>query len=114
MKQKLPSQNGFTILETLVSFIILVSIAVPLITVMYSGKGITDNEKTITAMCILEQEAALVKLFPERTIPEKRRIINGKEWKIKTEVSGNSLLKYKMRVYDNVKARGEVFFYGHD
>lgn len=60
----------------------------------------------------MEQEAALVRAFPGKSIPVKMRIINGREWVIKTEVGGSELLQYKMRVSEGEKMRGEVMFYG--
>lgn len=104
--------SGYTLLETLIAFCILLVVAVPLITFLFRLTGAHDSEKALTGMCLLEQEAAIVRTFPQRVVPVKRRVVDGKEWIIKTEVSGSELLLYRMNVNDGKKNRGELVFYG--
>ena len=106
------SESGYTLLEVLISLFILLTIVIPLITVIYRNSKAIDTEKSITAICLLEQESALVKAYPEETVPIRRRVINGREWTIKTEITGTGLLQYQMTVNDQLKQRGELVFYG--
>lgn len=112
MRQKIQKSSGYTLLETLIAFVILLVIVVPLVSFLFRISGAHDSERMFTGICLMEQEAALVRAFPGKSIPVKMRIINGREWVIKTEVGGSELLQYKMRVSEGEKMRGEVMFYG--
>jgi prepilin-type N-terminal cleavage/methylation domain-containing protein len=105
-------ESGYTLLETLIALSVLLVIAVPLVTFLFRISGADDSEKALTGMCILEQEATVVRVFPKRTVPVKRRVIDGKEWIITTEVTGSDLPLYRMSVKDEKKVRGELVFYG--
>lgn len=105
-------KNGYTLLETLIALSILLVVAVPLVTFLFRISGAHDTEKALTGMCILEQEAAMVRIFPKGAVPVKRRVVDGKEWIITTEVTGSDLPLYRMSVKDSKKVRGELVFYG--
>jgi hypothetical protein len=107
-------KNGYTLFETLIALSILIVVAVPLVTFLFKISGANDSEKTLTGMCILEQEATMVRIFPKSAVPVKRRIVDGKEWIITTEVIGLALPLYRMSVKDDKKVRGELVFYGRE
>ncbi len=104
-------KNGYSLIETLIALSILLVVAVPLVAYLFRLSGVNDSEKVLTGMCILEQEATMVRIFPKRAVPLKRRVVDGKEWIITTEVTGSDLLLYRMSVKDDKKIRGELFFY---
>lgn len=105
-------KNGYTLLETLIALSILLVVAVPMVTFLFRISGAHDSEKALTGMCILEQEATIVRIFPKRAVPVKRRVVDGKEWIVTTEVTGSDLPLYRMSVKDDKKVRGELVFYG--
>ncbi len=105
-------KDGYTLLETLIALSILLVVAVPLISFLFRLTGAHDSGKALTGMCILEQEATLVRTFPKKAVPAKRRVVDGKEWIIKTEISGSEILLYRMTVNDGKKDMGELVFYG--
>jgi len=104
-------KNGYSLIETLIALSILLVVAVPFVAYLFRLSGVNDSEKVLTGMCILEQEATMVRIFPKRAVPLKRRVVDGKEWIITTEVTGSDLLLYRMSVKDDKKIRGELFFY---
>lgn len=106
-------KTGFTLLETLISLSILLAFVIPLTTFIYKNHSATDSEKALTGICLLEQESALIKAFPDQAIPVKRRTINGKEWIIKTETAGTGLIQYRMAASDGIKTRANLVFLGN-
>lgn len=114
IKSEDPAIQGYTLIETLIAFVILMVILVPCIGYLYRLSGGHDAEKKITAICILEQEAAIVRTFPDKKLPVKRRMVNNSEWLITTEVTGSGLLRYRMAVSDGKRDLGEVVFYGRE
>ncbi len=103
--------SGFTLLEVLISLSILLIAIIPLSLIAYKNTDSTDAEKEIIANCLIEQESALVRAYPDQILPVKRRTVLGTEWLIQTEYTGTDLVQYKMRVKDH-KLRSEFTFYG--
>lgn len=105
------NHDGYTLLETLIALSILMVVLMPLIGFLYQFSGSNSLQKKYTAICLLEQESACIKAFPGKTVPVKRRVVDGKEWMIKTEIRGSDLLFCRMSASDGKKIRGEVVFY---
>ena len=111
--RSLPSEeNGYTLVETIISLAILLLILVPLVSMVYKNNSVSETQKKITAICILEQEAAIIKTIPSDMIPVKRRVIKGNEWVIRTEKEQKGVVKYQMTVSDKDKEYGKIIFYG--
>lgn len=106
------SPSGYTLLEIVIAFAILLVFIIPLISYIYKISVGQDAQMNLTGMCLLEQEAAIVSTFPDKKIPEKRKILNGREWVITTAVTGRDLLQYKMNISEGKHNRGEIVFYG--
>ncbi len=104
--------NGYTLLETLIALAILISIIVPLTAILHKNSSALHARDTLTAQCLLEQEAVLAVAFPEDVIPVKRRMADSLEWIVKTEVTGKDPLIYSMTASRGDKEAGKVVFYG--
>ena len=105
-------RRGYTLIESLFALVILITIIIPLTTFFYRQNNTIRVQQSLTAMCVLEQEAALAVCFPEDVVPSKRRIQDGKEWIIRTEASGNDPIVYKMIALANGRSIDSVVFYG--
>jgi hypothetical protein len=69
-------------------------------------------QESLTAACILEQEAVLTGAFPKETAPLKRRILDGKEWIVRVDASDGDPVIYKMTAAMNGRVIDSVVFYG--
>jgi Tfp pilus assembly protein PilV len=103
--------NGYTLMETLIAFSVLMVGVVPLLQASFTAKQNISAQYKITASCLCEQEAAQVKSFPQQAVPIKRRKVAGKEWLIKTDVSGAVLKSYNISAELNGRTWGSLFFY---
>jgi type II secretory pathway pseudopilin PulG len=88
--------QGYTLIESLVALGILIAVIVPLSAFFYKQNRTIQAQQSLTALCLLEQEAALAVSFPEDVVSAKRRFLDGKEWTIRTEASGMDPIVYKM------------------
>jgi len=104
--------RGYTLLETLIALAILMSVIVPLTTMLHKNSGAIHTRNALIAQCLLEQEAALAMAFPEDVLPVKRRMIDSLEWIVKTEVTGKDPLVYAMTALRGTREEGKVIFYG--
>jgi hypothetical protein len=112
-KTKKPRNTpGYTLFESLVALAILITIIVPLTTFFYRKADSARLMRSITAICMLEQEAALTLAFPRDAAPVKRRTINGAEWIVRTEESGADPIVYKMTAAIHGRVVDSVVFYG--
>lgn len=93
---------------------ILVCIAVPLFGYVFKNTEVIDMRKAYTAQCILEQEALRIQVFPQDYTPQKKRIICGEEWTIKTEKTGLNIATYTMTVSLASKVRANAVFLGKE
>lgn len=106
------NSSGFTLVELLVSLSILVAVLVPVLISFNRNRGISESENEIIATCILEQEAAMIRKFPNEVLSVKRRMVAGREWLISIENSGDDIIKYRIKISDPAKYHDELVFYG--
>jgi type II secretory pathway pseudopilin PulG len=104
--------SGYTLLEALIGLSIVVVVIVPLLSRLSGHVQLNHGEKLVTAACILEQESEIAICNPKEILPVKRRVINKKEWTIKTEKEGNGLVIFKMKISDKEKEISNMIFYG--
>jgi len=98
-------------LEVLVAMIIFLAFILPLIVQMSASVKINRGKDKMVAACILEQEAARLKMFPDDVFYTKRRTINGIEWIIKAAFQGNELKKCTLSASAKGKKVDQVIFY---
>jgi len=91
--------SGFTLVEALVASAVFVAVAVPLVSIVFGSRHQNRAQDLFTATCFLEQEAKKAQVLPENPPAEVTRTIKGIEWKIKWEMSGDTLQKCVARVY---------------
>lgn len=103
--------NGYTLMETLIAFSVLMVGVVPLLQASFTAKQNISAQYKITASCLCEQDAAFAKAFPQQVVPIKRRKVAGKEWIIHTEVAGSGLKSYNISAEVNGRMWGSLFFY---
>jgi prepilin-type N-terminal cleavage/methylation domain-containing protein len=113
-KMSEPKRDGYTLLESLIALAILLSIIVPLLTFFYKYASDSTAQKSFTAICLLEQEAAMTVSFPEDVVPVKRKMIAGREWSVRTDVSGKDPIVYRMTALLNNRGIDSVVFYGRN
>lgn len=103
--------RGFTLIEVLVALALFLVVIVPLIGHMSVSVKINRGKNKMVAACIIEQEAAKMRMFPDETFNEKRRKINGKEWVIKTTFKGNKLKTCRISAHYKGKMIDKAIFY---
>ncbi len=108
------SRTGVTLLEVLVGMTILLMVVVPLSTLLARAGSTRTARDKLTATCILEQEAAVVRHLPSERSMVRKRILGGREWTIRCESSGGPLVKWKMSVEGNGRVLGTAGFMVHD
>jgi Tfp pilus assembly protein PilV len=113
-KTKQNADAGFTILEALIACVIFVSIVVPLMTFLFKDSDFVRDRDKITALCLLDQEAKTLQVFPEMYAPVKKKEINGIVWQLKSEVQGKELLLFTIKAFKGEKEIQEVVFRAYE
>lgn len=103
-------QPGFTMIEAIIACVIFVSIFVPLMSFLYKDSNFIRDRDKITGLCLLDQEAKTLQIFPQLYAPVKKKEINGMEWQIKTEPQGKDLVLYKISAFKKEQLITEVVF----
>lgn len=98
--------KGYSLLEVLISMVILLLVVVPLTSMIGSSADMNKGERILIASSILAQEAETLRLFPKEYSPVSKRKVKGEEWKIVKEVRGSGGMK---RCSIKVKNRKEVY-----
>jgi len=106
--------KGYTLLETLVAMALFIIVIVPLMEYISVSNKINRGEEKIIASCILEQEAAALKMFPDEILVTKFRKVKGEKWLIKTSLKGEKLKMCRIGAYKKDKKIGEVFLYVYE
>ena len=102
--------SGYTLVEVLLSLFIIIAIAVPLISNIFTNKDSLRSQEMIVAVWLLEQEAMKIRYFPESAVNgSKKQTIDGKEWTIKTEMNGSSLIKCHLVALHKGRQVDEVY-----
>jgi prepilin-type N-terminal cleavage/methylation domain-containing protein len=104
------TQNGYSLIETLVAITLLLIISAPLLSGIFGNNQAIRSENLITGIGILEQEARLISANPQNAVPEKIRVINGQTWKIITHKSGTPVTTYHLQAIKGSKRVGEIYF----
>lgn len=105
-------RNGYTLLETVVALTILVGVVVPLFSHMYRGLFCADLQRELTGAWMLEQEALLNELHPEKIAPVKRITLNECEWRINCEKTTALPAEYLLSAETGGKTYATVRYYG--
>ncbi len=93
------NNSGFTLVETLMAVVVFLGVVVPLMASVFAGRNQNRAQDLFTATCILEQETKKVQVLPDNPAPEIARTINGVEWKIKWDVTGDKIQTCVARVF---------------
>ena len=104
--------SGYTLLETVISLMILTSVIVPCIAFFYRSTVLTDVYRELEAAWLIEQEAAVIRTFPGEFLPVRRRYIEGKEWTIRSARTGGNVVTYRISAEHNGKIKAAAIFYG--
>lgn len=113
-KRLLHTRNGYTLVEVLVSLGIFLAIIVPLMGSMSASVKVNRGKDKLIAAGILEQEAAILRMFPGEIFTEKRRKIGQKEWVIKASFGGDRLKICTLQVMVKGKLVDKAIFYVHE
>jgi prepilin-type N-terminal cleavage/methylation domain-containing protein len=105
------TQRGYTLLETLVAMSILLIVLVPLMSRMVTARNMRFAADTVTAACLLRQEAEQIRFAPQSYQPVKKRTIEGVTWTITTEASGAPLVCYQLRATNGTYSKGALTLY---
>ncbi|MGA2506121.1 MAG: hypothetical protein ABSF80_01415 [Chitinispirillaceae bacterium] len=103
--------GGYTLIEVVISLSIFIAIAVPMLCAVISNTGALRSQEALEATWMLEQEAESIRLLPDEVMPVKHRIIEGRDWTVRIESEGKSLVKYSLTASRKDKVRGSVVFY---
>ena len=112
-RQTVPAQGnaGFTLLETLISLAIFMAIALPLVANVYTIDHAVIGLDKITATCILEQEVALCRAFPDKIQVLKTRRVGDVDWTVRTTIEGKEFATVRLTVDKADKQISKVVFY---
>jgi prepilin-type N-terminal cleavage/methylation domain-containing protein len=105
------TQRGYTLLETLVAMSILLIVLVPLMSRMVTARNMRNAADTLTATCLLKQEAERIRFAPQSYQPVIKRTIEGVTWTITTEASGAPLVCYQLRAANGSYKKGALTLY---
>ena len=106
--------QGYTLVEMLVSLGLFLAIIVPLMGYMSVPVKINRGKDKMIAAGILEQEAAILRMFPGELFTEKRRKIGPKEWVVKASFAGDRLKTCTLQVYCKGKLVDKAILYIHE
>jgi len=104
---------GYTLLESLIAISIFLILMVPLTARLHEADKTARVRHKTTAMCILEQEAALIR-HGESPFPVKKRTVAGREWVVETSAEGNPLRTYRMHAFLDGREISEVVFHNYE
>ena len=90
--------GGFTLVEALIALAIFMIVLIPIVSRTFENTRVVKNREKVIAICILDQETALVRASPESIVPVKRRIIAGQEWLVRCTAQGEKLVKCRLAV----------------
>lgn len=108
--RKHQNESGYTLVEVIVAFFIFMAIAVPMIISIFNNKSSIRASESLTAICLLEQEAMKLRFSTDQELDNGTRTINGKEWQISVEKSGGPLVQYHLTATIHNQKRGELYF----
>ncbi len=103
--------KGFTLLETVVSLSIFLAVVVPLMQHMTSAGRMNKGKQKMIAACIIEQEAATLRSYPDQMFTTKQRKVKGITWTVKASIQGDKLKKCHLEVYRRKKRIDKAIFY---
>jgi Tfp pilus assembly protein PilV len=98
-------------LEVLITLVIISAVVTPLLMRMGVFPLNTNTLDRFTAQCLLEQQAAIIRVEPNAAPVQQKKVINGKEWVIQSDISGKSLKECRVQVLQNNKSFYDVKFY---
>ena len=99
LKRKPIDQSGFTLLETVVALGIFLAVVVPLMHHMTSATRMNKGKQKMVAACILEQEAAILRMYPDEMFTSKQRHVKGVTWTVKASIQGDKLKTCHLEVF---------------
>jgi prepilin-type N-terminal cleavage/methylation domain-containing protein len=102
--------QGFTLLEILIAIVLLSVVVVPLIFTFRQDKMFVHDRDRVTAMCLIDQEAEMVRVFPRYMSPVKRKTIAGQEWEICCEKTPTPPEECRISVKKNGREISTVTF----
>ena len=105
------NNRGYSLLEAVVALALFMLLIVPLIGRFSNVSRINKGRNLLTATCLLEQEAELIRFNPYDVSPSKRRKLSDQEWIVKTSVKGQELKEFLIEARLNDKKVSELFFY---
>lgn len=108
---KLKDPNGYTLAEALMAISLFLLIIVPFIGKMNEANQFNKGREILTALFILEQEKAIIQNNPSDIYSSKKRMVDGKEWQLKTTVRGESFKTVNLSIAKNSKTFEIVEFY---
>ncbi len=116
VKQRYPAQSsgsasGYTLLEALIALTIFMIAVVPLTMRIMTVPGASRVARQVIATCILEQEAAALRLAPHKTPVRKKRMVGGREWEVRFDYAGEKLKMCKVAVVMEKKVVAEAQLY---
>jgi len=103
-----PHVSGFTLVEVLVALTIFTGILVPLLGAISRAAQVSAAQKRLVAMCLLDQESALVRAAPAQMVALRRRQVQGQEWLIRAQSSGTGLVWYRLKAENGGRQYGEA------
>jgi competence protein ComGF len=105
------SNNGYTLIEVLISLFLLMAVAVPAISAFFLNSSSIRSQKDLTAVWLLEQEAENLRIVPGDAVSIKRRKVGDVEWVIQIEATGSPLIRYHLTALIKGKRAGELYSY---
>lgn len=109
--RSLTNCKGYTLLEALIALSLLLFLIVPLIGRMLDSIKINKGTNAVIASCLLEQEAAVIRSFPQEAVSTKRRQINGREWEIRAKLTGEIYTECTLEAFNGKTKIEKVIFY---
>jgi Tfp pilus assembly protein PilV len=104
-------RNGFTLLEAMIGLGLFLAVVIPLLSIIDTANRRQNSRDEFTALCLLEQECALVQNDPKGAKQTRKRVANGKEWTVSVKCRGTGLVTCSMTIATAGKNYASATFY---
>jgi prepilin-type N-terminal cleavage/methylation domain-containing protein len=98
MMTKLTANCGFTLIEVLISLILITAITVPLIVHFYSNSMASRAEHEIVALSLAQQEQISLCFDGSSFVPLKKRTVHNTVYSITSNRNGEELVRYTVTI----------------
>lgn len=105
------NRNGYTLLEAMISLIILLVFSLALFERFRNDNTLSNCRREYVAMRLIEREATLIRAFPHEMMPVRRHTINDNEWTLRTYKTDAGVICYTITAEVSGIVAARAMFY---